>query len=383
MVNPKKNDTSVLIIAGETSSDKYGALLVQTVRKSDPSISFFGIGGKNMEEEGVDLLFSVRDISLVGFEIVSRIFSLLNIFRRLNTETTLRKPAAAILIDSPDFNLRLAKKLKKLSVPVLYFIGPTVWAWRKGRLKIIKRNVTKMLLIFPFEEKMYHDRQIPATYVGHPLKETISLSLSREEFFKKYGLNPHKRLITLLPGSRRIELKFHMPILLQALKRIREELNTQFILLQAENLDDQLYSGYLSPSPNGLRMIRENKYEAMASSDLVLAACGTANLEALLLEVPLISFYRIWPFYYWAGVRFVKIKNYSIANILAGKKVVPELIQKNFTGENLFKEVQRILESDRVKSEMRRHFKTIKQSLGEQSAFIKVAEELKRIVYPG
>jgi len=383
MVKPKKNDLSVLIIAGETSSDKYGAHLVQAVKTLCPSLSFFGIGGQHMEEEGVDLLFHVRDISLVGFEIIFCLFNLLKIFKRLDLETTLRKPAAAILIDSPDFNLRLAKKLKKRLVPVLYFIGPTVWAWRKGRLKTIKNNVTKMLLIFPFEEKIYHDHQIPAIYVGHPLKGRIRPSLSREEFFEKYQLNPDKRLITFLPGSRRSELKFHLPVLLQSVKRFREKFNAQFILLQAENLDERLYSDYLSSSREDLRMIREDKYEAMASSDLILAACGTANLEAVLLEVPLVSFYRISPFYYWAGVRFVKIENFSITNILAGKKVVPELIQKQFTAENLFIEAQKILESEQMRSEMIRHFKSIKQSLGDQSTFQNVAGELRKIICPG
>jgi lipid-A-disaccharide synthase len=265
---------------------------------------------------------------------------------------------------------------------VLYFIGPTVWAWRKKRLKTIKKNVSKMLLIFPFEEELYRSRQIPAAYVGHPLNEMITLSLSREEFFEKFGLDPDKKLITLLPGSRRGEIKFHLPILLQAVKRLREEVNVQFLLLQAEHLDDHAYSDPLSSSPESLKMIQEYKYEAMASSDLVLAACGTANLEAVLLDVPLVSFYRIWPFYYMAGVKFVKIRNYSIANILAGKSIVPELIQTDFTAENLIREARRILDSDRVREEMVRHFKDIKKSLGNQSAFLNVADELGKIVFP-
>ncbi len=380
MVSPERNEAPVLIIAGETSSDKYGALLVQAIKKSLPSVTLFGIGGKHMEEEGVDLLYTVQDISLVGFEIVTRLLRLLNIFNRLERETILRKPAAAILIDSPDFNLHLAKKLKKRSVPILYFIGPTVWAWRKGRLKTIKKNVTKMLLIFPFEEELYRSHQIPAAYVGHPLKEMITLSLSRQEFFEKFGLDPDKKLISLLPGSRRGEIKFHLPILLQAVKRLREEVNVQFLLLQAENLDDHVYSDHLSSFPEALKTIKDNKYEAMASSDLVLAACGTANLEAVLLDVPLVSFYRIWPFYYRAGVKFVKIRSYSIANILAGKSIVPELIQRDFTAENLTREARRILDSPRVKEEMVRHFKDIKKSLGDQSAFQEVAEELGKIV---
>jgi len=380
MVSPRRNDAPVLIVAGETSSDRYGALLVQTFKKHHPSTRFFGIGGKQMAKEGVDLLYTVRDISLVGFEIVSHFSSLLKIFRRLDREIILRKPVAAVLIDSPDFNLRLAKKLKKRSIPVLYFIGPTIWAWRRGRLKTIKKNVKKMLLIFPFEEKIYQDHKIPAAYVGHPLKDVIHLSLSKQEFYQKHGLDKQKRLISLLPGSRKGELKFHMPILLEAIKKIHSVFNVQFLLLKAEHLDDRLFSAYLPSPVQDFKMVTEDKYEAMAYSDLILAACGTANLEAVFLDVPLISFYRIWPFYYWAGVKFVKIKDYSITNILAGEKIIPELIQKHFTAENLSREVQKILESESGKAEMLKHFKNIKKSLGEQSAFQNVVDELKQII---
>ena len=239
-----------------------------------------------------------------------------------------------------------------------------------------------MLLIFPFEEKLYQNCHIPAAYVGHPLKEMITLSLSREEFFERFELDPNRKLITLLPGSRRGELKYHLPILLQAVKRLSEEVNVQFLLLQAENLDDQVYSDYLSSFSDALKTIKDYKYEAMASSDLVLAACGTANLEAVLLEVPLVSFYKIWPFYYTAGVKLVKIKNYSIANILAEKHIVPELIQKDFTVENLVHEVRRILDTNQEKKDMIQHFKDIKKSLGDLSAFQNAADELRKFVSP-
>jgi lipid-A-disaccharide synthase len=372
---------SVLIVAGENSGEKYGARLVQEFRKLQPSASFFGIGGKEMKKEGVDLLFSIKELALVGaFEVVTHLPRLRNIFNRLKIEIARRKPAASILIDSPDFNLRLAKVLKKRSIPVLYYISPTVWAWRKGRLKTIKRSVDKMMLIFPFEEKIYKEQKIPAVYVGHPLREILELSLSREEFFKKYSLDPSKKIFALLPGSRKSELAFHMPVLVEALKQIQEEFPAQFLLLKAENIDDQQISGFLPSSIDTMRILVRDKYEAMAFSNIVLAACGTANLEAALLETPFISFYRILPLTYLLGRPFVHIHDYSIVNILAGERIVPELIQDDFTPQNIFQEIKRILESDENRLKMIENFRYIKKILGNLKASQNAARELEDLI---
>ncbi len=373
--------SSILIVAGENSGEKYGARLVHEFKKIHPSFSFFGIGGKEMEKEGVDLLFSVKDMAVVGgFEILSHLPRLKKIFNCLQKETARKKPLASVLIDSPDFNLRLAKKLNNQSIPVLYYISPTVWAWRRRRLKTIKKTVHKMLLIFPFEEKIYKEEEIPATYIGHPLREFVKKSLSREEFHQKYGLDPERNLISILPGSRKSELKFHMPVLLRALDNIKDEFDPQFLLLYAENLDPSLIHTYISSYRNDLKVLSTDKYEALAYSHLALAACGTANLEAALLEVPLISFYRILPLTYFLGKRLVPIKIYSIVNILAGKKIIPELIQKEFTPENIFKETKEILDSEKSKSRMIENFKSIKTLLGESQASLNAARELEKII---
>jgi lipid-A-disaccharide synthase len=372
-----------LIIAGENSSEKYGARIVHEFRKLHPSATFFGIGGGEMEKEGVDLLFSVKDLALVGaFEVIAHLPRLRRIFSHLKVEIARRGPIASVLIDSPDFNLRLAKILKKKSIPVLYYISPTVWAWRKGRLKTIKNTVDKMMLIFPFEEKMYREHQIPAVYVGHPLREILRLSLPKKEFLKKYNLDPSKKIITFLPGSRRSELTFHMPVIVKAMKRIQEEFDTQFLLLKAENIDDQLISGFISSSMDKIKILAEDKYEAMASSDVVLAACGTANLEAALLEVPLISFYRMQPLTYLLGRPFVHIRNYSIVNILAGRRIVPELIQRAFTPQNIQRETKRILYSAEKRTEMIRDFKSLKKILGDRRASQNAAQELEKLIQP-
>lgn len=372
---------SIFIAAGENSGEKYGAGLVRQFKKLLPSYSFFGIGGKHMAVEGVELLYSVEDLGVVGgFEVISHLPRLKKIFDRVRREVRHRKPAASVLIDSPDFNLRLAKKIKKMSIPVLYYVSPTVWAWRKNRLKTIKKNIKKMMLIFPFEEKIYQQAGIQAAYIGHPILEKIGTSLTRQEFLEKYGLNPDKKLIAVLPGSRKNELKYHMEVLPDALSRLQKEQNAQFVLLLAESLDEDLLSTYLPLLPEELKVLVEDHYEAISSSDLVLSSCGTANLETALLETPLIVFYRISPISYFLGRWLVKISDFSIVNILAGKRIIPELIQKDFSAENILKEANRIFDSDEARAKMKGHFKRIKKILGEKVASHNAALELQKLI---
>ncbi|HEB35401.1 MAG TPA: lipid-A-disaccharide synthase [Candidatus Aminicenantes bacterium] len=372
---------SILIIAGENSGEKYGADLVHQFKKLHPSLSFFGIGGKHMEREGVNLLFPVEELAVVGvFEIISHLPRIKKIFNKIKREIKRQKPSAAVLIDSPDFNLRLAKKLKKLSIPVLYYISPTVWAWRKGRLKTIKKTVDKMMLIFPFEEKIYEDYGIPAVYVGHPLKERVKTSLTKNEFLEKHGLSAQKKLISLLPGSRRSELKYHLPVLAEALERIKNEWDTQFVLLLAESFEKNFLLSLIPPWLKGLKILSEDHYEAIASSDLVLSACGTANLEAALLETPLVSFYRISPLTYFFGHRLATIKNFSIVNILAGERIIPELIQRDFTPQNIFEEIKKIFDSEEQRSGMITQFRRIKKLLGDKTAPQNAAQELGKLI---
>ncbi len=372
---------SILIVAGENSGEKYGADLVHQFKKLQPSLSFFGIGGKHMKREGVRLLFPVEELAVVGvFEVISHIPRIKKIFSKIKRETKQQKPRAAVLIDSPDFNVRLAKKLKKLSIPILYYISPTVWAWRKGRLRTIKKTVEKMMLIFPFEEKIYEDYGIPAVYVGHPLKDRIRTSLTKNEFLEKYGMDPQKKLISLLPGSRRSELKYHMPVLAEALERIKSEWDTQFVLLQAESLEENFLLSLIPPWLKDLKILNEDHYDAIASSDLALSACGTANLEAALLETPLVSFYRISPLTYFFTRRLAMIKNFSIVNILAGAKIIPELIQRDFTPRNIFQETKKIIDSEEKRSEMIAKFREIKKVLGEKTAPQNAAKELEKLI---
>jgi len=375
---------SVLIIAGENSGDRYGAELVKEFKKKYSQIEFFGIGGSHMEHEGVQLLFSVQDLALVGIiEVLSHIPRIKKIFNSITDEVKKRKPVAAVLIDSPDFNLRLAKKMKRLAVPVpvLYFISPTVWIWRKWRLRIIKKYVHKMLLIFPFEEDIYRKYDIPAVFVGHPLVNKVNISMTREDFYHKYGINSEKILICLLPGSRSSEIGYHMPSLMEALKKINQKFDVQFVLNLAKNLDKDFVLKYIPSGLNNiLSLTEEDAYAAMAYSDMALSSCGTANLELALLEIPFLAFYRLSPLTYNLGIHLMKLKNYSIVNILAGVEVVPELIQKKFTPDNIFIETQDILESQQKQEKMITEFKKIKGLLGEKNAPQNAAIELAKLI---
>lgn len=371
----------VLIIATESSAENYGADLVREFKKIQPKTHFYGVGGKQMKEEGVELLYTIQDLSFIGiFEIASHIPSILRIFKKITAETKKRNTVGAVLIDSPDFNLRIAKKLKKQSIPVLYYISPTVWAWRKNRLKLIQKYINQMMLIFPFEERIYKKARIPAVFVGHPLVKKTKVSLSKPHFLEKYGLNSEKRLVTVLPGSRRSEIKYHLPVLVKAIHKIKQRYDPQFVLKLSENIEKETVEKYFNHQSSDVKILKQDGCESIAYSDLVLSACGTANLETALLETPLISFYRVSPLSYLIGKKIIKIKNFSIVNIIAGKKVIPELIQKDFNPDSLLHHVSKFFNSAEICDKMTAEFKKIKKELGNKDASANAASHLEQLI---
>jgi lipid-A-disaccharide synthase len=357
---------TVLIIAGENSGDKYGAGLVRAFKSVRPEVTFFGIGGPGLAETGLERLHPMDALSMVGLvEVVARLPRLLSILKSVTRAADSRRPAAAVLIDAPDFNLRLARRLRRLGIPVLYYVSPTVWAWRPGRLKTIKRNVRKMLLIFPFEQEIYQRAGIPHAYVGHPLQDKVRASRDRESFFVEHDLDRRRPLVVLLPGSRTGEVRRHLPVLGPAAARIRTELGASCVIVRAESVAERTIR---TAWPGGIELppvIPAPGYDAMAAADLVLSSCGTANLEAALLGTPFVAFYRISPLTYLLGKPFVRIGRYSIVNILAGRTVVPELIQNGFTPETVFSEARRLLESEAERTRVR-------EELGRIAALMKV-----------
>jgi len=374
---------SVLIVTGESSGDLYGADLVREFRRRHTDINFFGVGGQRLAEEGVEICSSIKELSAVGiFEVIARLPQIRRVFTRLEKEIQARNPAAAVLIDSPDFNLRLAKKLHKAGIPVLYYISPTVWAWRKGRLKVIREVVTRMCLIFPFEKELYAASGIPAVFVGHPLRDRVRTSLNRDEFLAKYSLPREGPLVALLPGSRMTEIKNHLPVLIAAARELKAEFPVHFLLVLAENIDKDSIQRYLPAGEKEIHVLTADRYDAIAQADLVLAACGTANLEAALLGTPLVAFYRLSPLTYYPFRRLVRIRAYSIVNILAAKAVVPELIQGRFSSSRLAREARKLLFSAEKRAMMKEEFRRVAAGLGQEKASSSVARELERIVFP-
>lgn len=371
----------ILIVAGESSGERYGAGLIHEFKKHHPEARFFGIGGKEMSAEGVEILFPMEHLAVMGiFEVISHVPRIRRIFRDIVRQAVSRRPAAAVLIDSPDFNLRLARKLKKAGIPVLYYISPTVWAWRRGRLKAVRKYVARMMLIFPFEDAIYKAEGIPAAYIGHPLLERVKADLTREAFFARYGLDPGKKLIVLLPGSRKSELRFHAAILAEAVDRIKGSVAAEFVLVLAESLKKAELEKEFPGGIRRLRIIDSDGYNAMAAADIVLSACGTATLEAALLGTPVVAFYKVSPLTYLAGRWFVRIRHYSIVNILAGKPVIPELIQGEFRAGNLAGEAIKVLGSDEIRAEMKAEFMRIRKGLGNGRASENAALELEKFI---
>lgn len=374
--------SSILIVAGENSGEKYGADLIQAYLQLDPTARFFGVGGQEMARAGAEIIYPVEDLNIIGIEeAITQYRRIKKMLLNLAQRAAQRQATAAVLIDSPDFNLRLAKRLKQKGIPVLYYISPTVWAWRQGRLRTIRRCVTRMLLIFPFEKQIYDAYKIPAVYVGHPLKSRIKVKLDRAAFRRKYNLPPDQPLICLLPGSRPAEIGRHLPILIKSIEIIEKKVKANFVLIKAQTVEPRLIQSFVRQRPNVFWLDETNdKYEAMSSADLILAACGTANMEACLLGVPFIAFYRVSPLLYYLGKGLVRTKNYSIVNILAGKSVVPELIQNQFTPERLAEEALSLLSSAERKNIMREEFRKTSQLLGEADAAYRAAQELHKLI---
>ena len=372
---------AILILAGEKSGDNYGAALVRRFQSLYPGASFFGVGGSAMAAAGVDRLFPMEDLGLIGLvEIVGHLPRLRRMQEALVREADRRKPAAAVLIDSPDFNLPLAKRLKARGIPVLYYISPTIWAWRPGRLKKIRKRVAKMLLIFPFEERLYAEAGIPARFVGHPLLERIRTVRDRDAVRAGHGIDPGRPLVVLMPGSRRGEVARHMPLLAKAVPLIRRATQARFLLIRAEDLDEAFLRRFLPPGLADVSIVDQGAYDAIAAADLVLSACGTANLEAALLGTPLVAFYKVAPLTSFLGRRLLRIRVFSIVNILAGKTLVPELIQRDFTSERLAAEAIRLLRSPEERARLQALFARLKTDLGTEPASENAARELLNLI---
>ncbi len=336
-----------LVSAGEASGDTYGAQLVEALHQLAPGASFFGMGGEKMRAAGCDLLVHANEVAVVGLvEVLTHLPGIRRRFKHLVAEAAQRKPDAAVLIDFPDFNLRLARELHRLGIPVFYFVSPQVWAWRSGRVKHIRKYVRKMIVIFPFEQDFYKQHGVDVSYVGHPLAYAPAPQISREEFAAKHGLNPAKEWIALLPGSRRKELGFNIERMLWAAEMLNKQGGDfEFVLPVASTLDkgwlrQGLNNVWASPVPV---VLTDNARATLMHARAGIVASGTATVEAALAGTPFVVVYRLAPLTWLLGRRLVRLDTFAMPNLIAGRKIVPELIQGGFTAESVVREMNKII----------------------------------------
>jgi lipid-A-disaccharide synthase len=376
--------TCLLMVAGERSGDVYGAGLATALRARLGAVDIFGCGGEAMRQAGVETPVDAHEISVAGiFELVARLPRVYGAFRTLLQEVARRRPQLAVLIDFPDFNLRLAKRLKRRNIPVVYFVSPQVWAWRAGRLKQIRAHVAKMLCIFDFEEAIYQKAGIPVEYVGHPLVDLVRPHLTREEFFAKARLDPGTLTVALLPGSRQQEVRYNLPSMLDAATRLALARQIQFVIPVAPTLDPlglvkTLLERYVGRAT--VRTVVHATYDALQHAEVAVVASGTATLEAALRERPMVVVYRVSPLSWLVGKFLVDVPYYSMVNLLAGKPLVTELMQSDFTAPKLAAQVEYLLDHPEAREKMVQEFRALKPRLGPGGALGRAADAVVRVL---
>jgi lipid-A-disaccharide synthase len=348
----------VFISAGEASGDNYGAMILQALRERLPDTEFFGCAGTRLSAAGCEAVVDASSVSMVGLvEVIPGLPKAWRALQALKHAIQMRKPKLAILIDFPDFNLRLAEELKRHGVPVLYFVAPQVWAWRKGRLQTIRRLVDRLMCLFPFEEKFFREAGINAEFVGHPLVSRARPAGTREEFLRAFGLKNPGTLIALLPGSRRREVQLNLPAMIEAARILSAERTCEFILPAAPQLCDDWLRRQLGNFAQRVRIVRECFYDAVGHARAAIVASGTASTETAILGTPMVIVYRVTRLSWWLGRRLVDLPYFSIVNLVAGREVVRELIQDNFTGPAVAGEISRLLDDgparDRLSGDLR------------------------------
>jgi lipid-A-disaccharide synthase len=388
MSNPESPNpcpvSRIMIVAGERSGDIYGAGLARALQARLPGLEVFGCGGEAMREAAVDTVVNSHDIAIAGVtEIVSGIPRAYRAFHKLLDEVDRRKPHLAILIDFPEFNLRMARQLKKRRIPVVYFVSPQVWAWRKGRVQKLKARIAKMLVIFDFEEEIYRQAGVPVEYIGHPLVDMVRPHLARAEFFAKVGLNPSVPTIALLPGSRRKEVVTNLPVMLDAATRLTCHRQLQFVIPIAPTIDAQWLEATLLEYYVGRAAVRpavHATYDALQHSEVAVVASGTATLEAAIRERPMVVVYRVSALTWLVGKLLVKVPYYSMVNILANKQLVPELMQHDFNAANVAARVEYLLDHPEACREMIRGFQALKPRLGQGGAIERAADAVVAVL---
>ncbi len=365
----------IIIFAGEASGDLHGSGLVREMLKMQPGLKIFGVGGDKMQKQGVRLLYHINEMSVLGFWDVLKKFGFFRrVYRKLVLKMDEIKPDLLILIDYPGMNLKLAHAAKKRGIKVFYYIAPQVWAWGSNRIQKMVRLVDKMAVIIPFEEKMFQEAGIDARFVGHPLLETVTSKMEREEFFQKYGLIQNQKVVGLLPGSRILEVKRLLPEMLQTVRQLRNtHPEIQTIISKADSVALNIYQEILQNNSK-VKLVDNSTYEIMKHSDLLIVASGTATLESALFNTPLIIAYKVDPISYLIGKQLVKIDSIGLVNVIAERKIVPEFIQHQFHSKRLLPEIEKLLFDKKQRNKVINNLKKIQKKLGKPGASTRSAE---------
>jgi len=366
-----------MIVAGEASGDMHGARLIAALKEQAPGAQVCGIGGPELTRQGVEILYDSSQLAVVGIvEVISHLSFIRAALRTLENRLKEQQPDLLILIDYPDFNLIMAKKAKRLGIPVFYYISPQVWAWRSGRVKTIKKLVDRMAVILPFEQEFYRERGMTVDFVCHPLMDSVRTTRTREDFLQSLGIDPESTVIGILPGSRKREIAGMLPIFLEAAKRMQKQLaKPVFLLPLAPTLcEDDLLNNGLAEAGVEVQVIREDRYDLMAACGAVMAASGTVSLELAILNVPMVISYRVSPLTYFLGRRLIKVQYASLVNLVAGREVVPELLQNEAVPEKIADATIRLIAN---RTERTRHLAglaEVREKLGGAGASAKAAK---------
>jgi len=366
----------LLIITGEDSGDLYGGNLAREIKKLSPDINISGVGGKQMRSAGVDIFCDVSEISVVGFwEVIEKLGLIRRLYKQIIEKFDSGNVKGVVLIDYPGFNLKIAKAAKERGIPVFYYISPQVWAWRKSRVKTIKKYVDKMMVILPFEKEFYQREGVDVEFVGHPLLEVIASnseaisSSNKKEIYKEFGIDDRQIIIGILPGSRKKEIAYMLPEILKASSLIKGKYpSVQFLLPLSQSIEEDYLKNFITSDYSYIKIVKGKNYDVMKVSDLLITKSGTSTLEAAIIGTPMIIVYKTSITSYYLAKALVNVTYAGLPNLLAGKEAAPELLQHKMNAKNIAEKTIYFLEKKDGLEQMREEFKNIKYSLGEQGA---------------
>jgi lipid-A-disaccharide synthase len=383
--NPKPKPIRILLSSGEASGDLYASELLRELREREPKLEAFGLGGDRSKAAGAELLAHLDEISVIGLvEVVRKLPALQRAMSRLTEAARTRRPDAAVLVDFSGFHLRLARRLRSLGVPIIYYVSPQVWAWRRGRVRAIRELVAEMLVILPFEEAFYRDEGVAVRYVGHPLVDLVASTRDRETFCRDVGLDPARRFVILLPGSRRREIELHLPVFREVIERLsREKPEVQIAVSRAPTVAPPVLEAALGPEAlEDARVLHHHQgtYDGLRHAAAAVVASGTATVEAALAGTPMVVVYRVGRASYALGRSFVRVPFFSMVNLIAGRAVVPELIQDDMTADAILRRLVPLLDDPSASEEMKRGLREVKAKLGGGGASSRAADAVLSIL---